>query len=152
MTNDGCGGNCTDAFLPFCSGDATRILHFDWLNWRWDVFSARLLQADPLLGLSFNTSDRSVDAALCRYDAQFSISSGCCALSAKVLVATGEQRRARRTDDWDFGSWKLECALDEYVAGASHTVAGKFHASIAERGRRYGRDTPSFAGRLSPLS
>jgi hypothetical protein len=81
-----------------------------------------------LAGLSFNPNNRSVDAALCRYNEQFTYSYQCSSFG--VLVASGEQRRARRIDDWDYGSWKLECARGEYVTGASHTPDGKFHAVL----------------------
>jgi hypothetical protein len=36
LTNDGCHGNCAENMSTFCAGDDTRILHFDWLKWKWE--------------------------------------------------------------------------------------------------------------------
>ena len=47
-----------------------------------------------------------------------------------VVSLTGEARRYSRTPDWDWGYWKLECGLNEYVSGASQAQDGNpaFHA------------------------
>jgi hypothetical protein len=48
---------------------------------------------------------------------------------AAMLAVPGDQRRAGRIGDWDYGYYKLECGNNEYVSGSSENfVTHQFHA------------------------
>jgi hypothetical protein len=77
------------------------------------------------LGLSKSPSSGRTFALLCQMATDPSPFPG---TYAATLAVPGDQRRASRSGDWDYGFYKLECGGNEYVSGSSQNFTTRqFH-------------------------
>jgi hypothetical protein len=83
-------------------------------DWNYGYWKGDCTASEAITGISVETSNNYAHAGLC---SDFRISGSAVA----TLNQPGEQRRAQRIYDWDYGYYKLECGVNEFVSGLSQS-------------------------------
>lgn len=130
---DNCAGTLGSWPAVFLEQDGQRSQVYG--DWDFCRYKASCLPGETVSGVS-QIPGGYARTALCRVQGTGSYPG---TMRAVLKAETGDSRRAARsingTTDWDPGYWKLECGLDEYVAGTSNNAIQcqgntRFHAVV----------------------
>ena len=134
--SDGCAATLGSWQAVFLNQDGSRNSGYG--DWDFCHYKASCVSGETVNGVS-EIPGGFARTALCRVHGP-GYPGG---MNAVLNAETGDSRRAYRSPngstDWDPGYWKLECGLNEYVAGTSNNAPQcqgntRFHAVLCAQG------------------